>query len=176
MPATFSRRSFAAGAAAIFAAPAILTRAARAQGGYARRAAAYNREHRGISMLVMRAGRIVFEDYPSGGAADRAHETASGTKSFCGIVAAAAVQDRLLGLDELAAETLPEWRDDPLRRRITIRHILSLTSGLETRRARGNLLSFEESIAMPAQDRAGQPASLMAETRSSCSAPSSPAS
>jgi CubicO group peptidase (beta-lactamase class C family) len=138
-----------AGAAALVAAPAFLPRPARAQGRFAR-AAAYNAEHRGISMLVMRGGQVVIEDYPNGGAADRPHETASGTKSFCGIIAAAAVQDRLLSLDEPAAQTLPEWRDDPLKRRITIRHILSLTSGLETRRARGNLLGYEESVGMAA--------------------------
>jgi CubicO group peptidase (beta-lactamase class C family) len=112
-------------------------------------AAAYNAANRGISLVVMRGGRIEFEDYPNGGAADRPHETASGTKSFTGIMAAAAVQDGLLTLDEPAARTLSEWRDDPAKGRITIRHILSLTSGLETRRARGNLLTYEESIAMP---------------------------
>jgi len=149
MTALLARRTLLAGAAALVAAPAILPSIARAQGRYAR-AAAYSAEHRGISMLVMRGGRIEFEDYPNGGAADRPHETASGTKSFCGIMAAAAVQDRLLSLDELAVETLPEWRDDPLKRRITVRHILSLTSGLATRRARGNLLGYEESIGMPA--------------------------
>jgi CubicO group peptidase (beta-lactamase class C family) len=90
-------------------------------------------------------------------------------------MAAAAVQDRLLSLDELAVETLPEWRDDPLKRRITVRHILSLTSGLATRRARGNLLGYEESIGMAGDRRAPAPASLMAETRFSCSVPSSPA-
>lgn len=150
MAQDFSRRSMVGGiAAALVAGPFVLPWPARAQGFYAR-AAAYNAQHRGISMLVMRAGRIEFEDYPNGGAADRAHELASGTKSFCGIIAAAAVQDRLLSLDELAVETLPEWRDDPRKRRITIRHILTLTSGLETRRARGNLLTYADSIAMPA--------------------------
>ncbi|HZF43709.1 MAG TPA: serine hydrolase [Sphingomonadaceae bacterium] len=114
-----------------------------------RAAAAYSAERRGISFLVMRAGEVEFEDYPNGGAADRAHELASGTKSFSGVMAAAAVQDRLLVLDEPAAATLAEWRDDPAKRQITIRQVLNLTSGLETRQARGNLLTYAESIAMP---------------------------
>ncbi len=115
-----------------------------------RAAAEYSASKNGISMLVMRGGRILFEDYPNGGAADRPHELASGTKSFCGIMAAAAVQDRLLRLDELAVETLPEWRTAPRKSRITIRQILALTSGLHTRRARGDLLSYADSIGLEA--------------------------
>lgn len=78
----------------------------------------------------MREGRVVFEDYPNEGGADRGWELASGTKSFCGVAAAAAVRDGLLEWDERAADTLQEWRSDEQKRRITIRHILSLTSGL----------------------------------------------
>ena len=91
----------------------------------------------------------MFEDYPNGGARDRAHGLASGTKSFLGIMAAAAVQDRLLLLDEKAVETLPEWQADAAKRQITIAQILSLTSGLATRRNRGDLLTYEESIHLP---------------------------
>ena len=92
-------------------------------------AAAYSAERRGVSLLVMQRGQIVFEDYPNGGGAARGWELASGTKSFTSVMAAAAVQDRLLDWDELAADTLREWRGDE-RRAITIRHILSLTSGI----------------------------------------------
>lgn len=59
-------------------------------------AASYSAEHRGISLLVMIDGKIVFEDYPNGGRANRPHELASGTKSFSGVMAACAVQDGLL--------------------------------------------------------------------------------
>lgn len=78
----------------------------------------------------MHEGRAVFEDYPNGGGATSGHELASGAKSFTGIIAAAAAQDRLLHWDEPCADTLSEWRNDD-RRRITIRHLLSLTSGIE---------------------------------------------
>lgn len=122
---SMNRRSFlAAGAAACVAAPA----AAQAVDFSA--AAAYSAERRGVSMLVMRRGVVVFEDYPNGGGADRGWELASGTKSFTGVMCAAAVQDGLISSwDEPASETLSEWRSDD-RRRITIRHILSLTSGI----------------------------------------------
>ncbi len=119
-------------------------------------ASAYSAQRRGISLLVMRAGEVVFEDYPNDGGADRPHELASGTKSFLGIMAAAAVQDRLMTLDEPASETLPEWRGDPAKRGITIRQILNLTSGLETRQARGDLLTYAESIDMPVAHAPGE--------------------
>ena len=40
------------------------------------------------------------------------------------------VQDGLLSLDEACADTLTEWRDDPLKRVATIRSLLSLSSGV----------------------------------------------
>jgi CubicO group peptidase (beta-lactamase class C family) len=77
----------------------------------------------------MRAGEIVHEDYPNEGAPERGWELASGTKSFTGVMAAAAVRDRVLSWDEPASDTLEAWRNDE-RRRISIRHLLSLTSGI----------------------------------------------
>ena len=95
-----------------------------------RAAAEYSAARRGVSMLVLKGDKIVFEDYPNRGAPDAAWELASGTKSFTGIIAAAAVQDGLLTLDEKAALTLPEWLNDPHKKRITIHQLLSLDSGL----------------------------------------------
>lgn len=77
----------------------------------------------------MQDGEILFEDYPGAGGVDAAWELASGTKSFTGIMAAAAQADGLLDIDESCAVVLPEWAGDS-RRDITIRHLLSLTSGL----------------------------------------------
>ena len=93
-------------------------------------AAAYARPRRGVSLVVMHRGRIIFEDYPNGGGADTGWELASGTKSFTGVIAAALVKDGRLALDEPAAETLPEWRADARKRRITIHQLLSLESGI----------------------------------------------
>ncbi|MDX1948787.1 MAG: serine hydrolase [Pirellulaceae bacterium] len=100
-------------------------------GAHHKLAAAYSAEHRGISVLVMVGGKLVFEDYPNGGAADRAHELASGTKSFAGVAACAAIADGLIqSWDEKLVDTLTEWKDDPLKSQITLRQLLSLTSGI----------------------------------------------
>lgn len=91
-------------------------------------AAAYSEAHRGVTLLVLDHGRVVCEHY-RGGDAQTAHELWSGTKSFVGLMAAAAVQDGLLTIDEPAADTLTEWRSDPAKSTITLRMLLSMASG-----------------------------------------------
>jgi CubicO group peptidase (beta-lactamase class C family) len=137
-----TRRAMLAGSVAAVAS------AARAQSPYAA-AAAYSAQHAGVSTLVMVDGRIAFEDYPNGGAPEQPRPLASGTKSFTGLMAAAAVQDRLLTLNEPAAGALTEWRDDPAKRGITVRHLLTLTSGLQTNRTRGDVLPAAEALQLP---------------------------
>lgn len=90
----------------------------------------YSRARNGVSVAVFdAAGTVLAEDYPSPGGLSEGWELASGTKSFCGVALAAAVQDGLLRVDQPCADILSEWRGDS-RRAITIRHLLSLTSGL----------------------------------------------
>ncbi|MFZ4763144.1 MAG: serine hydrolase domain-containing protein [Alphaproteobacteria bacterium] len=111
-----------------------------------REAAAYSAAHHGVSMVVLVDGRPFFEDYPNGHAANEGHELASGTKSFSGIIAAAAVQDGLLKLDEPVALTIQEWRRDPIKSTITIRQLLGLVSGIDGSAGKriGRMTSFSE--------------------------------
>jgi CubicO group peptidase (beta-lactamase class C family) len=117
-------------------------------------AAAYSAAHKGISCLVMVDGKTVFEDYPNGGKAGRAHELASGTKSFAGVLAVAAATDGLLNLDERAAATLPEWKGDPRKSRVTLRQILSLTSGLPGGEG-GRVPAYADAIQQPCAHEPG---------------------
>jgi CubicO group peptidase (beta-lactamase class C family) len=91
-------------------------------------AASYSAAHRGVAVLVLENGAPVCEKYAAGDAST-ANELWSGTKSFVGIMAAAAVQDRLLTLDERAADTIAEWKGDPRKSTITLRQLLSMSSG-----------------------------------------------
>lgn len=91
-------------------------------------AARYSDAHRGVSVLVLDHGKPICESY-RGGDAQTAHELWSGTKSFVGIMAAAAVQDGLLTIDEPVADTLTEWKSDPAKAPTTIRQILSMAGG-----------------------------------------------
>lgn len=95
------------------------------------RAAAYSEEERGYGIVVMVDGRVVFEQYARNVSPARTNLLASGTKSFVGPLAIAAQADGLLRLDEPVSETLHEWRADPRRAGITIRQLLTLTSGIE---------------------------------------------
>jgi CubicO group peptidase (beta-lactamase class C family) len=132
----------------------LLALASTASSADERDAADYNASVGGVSFLVMRDGAVVFEDYPNGGARERAFDLASGTKSFSCAIAAAAVQDGLLDLDERASATLTEWKSDPRKARITVREVLSLTSGIRPTRI-GRAPPYAEAAAQPAAAEPG---------------------
>jgi CubicO group peptidase (beta-lactamase class C family) len=96
-----------------------------------RAAAAYSAEHEGDAVLVFRHDSLVFEEYQNGYEGREPHPLASGTKTFSCVLAALGQADGLFRLDEPVARTLTEFQDDSLARRITIRQLLNLTSGLE---------------------------------------------
>jgi len=94
-------------------------------------AAKYSESRRGASILVLQNGRTIFEHYANGGSAGGRWPIFSGTKSFWGIAALAAVHDGLFRLDDLVSDTIPEWKSDPRKSRITIRQLLDQTDGIE---------------------------------------------
>ena len=121
---TPTRRCLLAGlAAGAVVAPA----RSRAQDRFAA-AADYSAAAGGVSLLVLERGREVFRAHRDG--VERPLELASGTKSFSGVLAAALVQDGLLTHDERCADTLTEWRDDPVKAQATIRTLLQLSAGV----------------------------------------------
>ena len=121
---------------------------------YLKLAAQYSAQNRGISMLVMVDGKTIFEDYPNGGSATRNHELASGTKSFSGVMAVIAQQEGQLQLDELVSQTIPEWKSDARRSRVTLNQLLHLTSGIPGGSI-GRPLVYSEAIQTPAQAEPG---------------------
>lgn len=155
-PMRLDRRTFLTGslaAAGLFTVPSsAFGRAAYPVADYAA-AARYSAERSGVSLLVMQAGRTLFEDYPRGGP-ERFYELASGTKSFSGVMAAALVNDGLLTLGEACADTLTEWRADPLKRTASIRSLLSLESGAGGGRL-GRPDTYADAVAAPFAGPAG---------------------
>ena len=109
-------------------------------------AAQYSDARRGLSVLVLHDGAVVCEHYAAGDA-ETGHELYSGTKSLVGLMAAAAVQDGLLTLDESVSDTLPEWRDDPLKAQASVRQLLSMTAGLPSRV--GQPPAYAAAVTMP---------------------------
>ncbi len=95
-------------------------------------AAEYSSRSKGLAMIVWKNGRIIFEEYQNGHKPDVPWMLASGTKSFSGVLLAAAIEDGIIsGFDEKVADTITEWKGDPMLSRITLRQLLSLTGGLE---------------------------------------------
>ena len=90
----------------------------------------YSRAYRGKSLLVLFDGKMVLEHYSNGGGPAVKQMLASGSKSFVGVAAIAAVEDGLIKLDDFAWENIPEWQADPVKSKITYRQLLSLRSGL----------------------------------------------
>jgi CubicO group peptidase (beta-lactamase class C family) len=110
----------------------------------------YSASMSGVSCLVMVDGKIVYENYPGQGDVAKAWGLASGTKSFSGVAVAAAVQDGLFKLDDPVSNILTEWKADA-RKTVTIRQLLSLTSGVKTPApGLGTLkIDFADAVAMP---------------------------
>jgi CubicO group peptidase (beta-lactamase class C family) len=94
-------------------------------------AAQYSEQNREDALLIVQDGKILLEKYSNGYSASKAHYLASGTKSFWGVAAVAASEDGLLQIDELVSDTISEWKTDPRKSRITIRQLLTLTSGID---------------------------------------------
>jgi CubicO group peptidase (beta-lactamase class C family) len=91
----------------------------------------YSVSHRGLSLLVIQDGHVLYERYSGGDSQDRVASIFSGTKGFWCLAAIAAQQDGILDLDEPVKDTITEWADKPDKKNITIRNLLSFTAGIE---------------------------------------------
>ena len=117
-------------------------------------AADHSKTHKGHAVVVLFDGKRVFERYDNGGAADKPQMLASGSKSLVGLAAVAAVQDGIIKLDDPAA--VPGWGDDPKKKGITYRQLLTLTSGL-TAGERGNAVKAPAWADIAAKPLTGKP-------------------
>lgn len=113
------------------------------------KAAAFSESSNGVSLLVMQYGKVLYERYAPRNGPRIPRELASGTKSFTGVMACLLARDGLLDLDERVSITITEWRGVPGKMDITVRQLLSLTSGLKTGGERGNVPTFRAAIESP---------------------------
>ena len=89
-------------------------------------AAEYSTRHRGVSFLVIQDGRTLFEQNGK-----TPHKIYSGTKAFWDLAALAAAEQGLINLDDRVADTIPSWRNDSRKSRVTIRQLLNFDAGLQ---------------------------------------------
>lgn len=89
-------------------------------------------EHASHGMVVVRGGKIVAEKYWKDWDKDSTGDMCSAQKSITSTLVGIAIEGGLIkGLDQSAADFLKEWKDTP-KEKITIRHLLSMTSGLHS--------------------------------------------
>lgn len=85
--------------------------------------------------LVLRHDRIVCEWYSPDFGPEKKHGTASLAKAIvAGLALAIALDDGYVKLDDPVAKYVPQWKSDPRKSQITIRHLGSHTSGLDDSR------------------------------------------
>ncbi|MCI0525503.1 MAG: beta-lactamase family protein, partial [Acidobacteria bacterium] len=90
------------------------------------------------AFLVIRNDKIVYEWYADGQSSTKLQGTASLAKAIVGgLSLAVAMTDGKIALDDLASKYAPEWRDNPSKSKITIRHLGSHTSGLSDSTTKG---------------------------------------
>jgi len=99
------------------------------------------------SLLVVRHGYLVWENYYAQGMPDRAATVHSVTKSVTSaLVGLARGQGLLNDLDTPLPDLLPEYfdsRTDPGKRKITLRHLLTMTAGLKPVRVQDRELLYQ---------------------------------
>ena len=115
----------------------------------------YARKHALEAVLVETAGEIGLQEYGEGYSATAAHPLFSGTKSFWGPAAVCAQADGLLALDEPVAHTFAAWADDPWKRRVTVRMLLSLCAGFAFGGLGSAVPTYERALAMTLKNEPG---------------------
>lgn len=127
-----------------------------------REANAWSLDHGGQDLVVVEGPEVVFEAGAPGYDRSLGHPLYSGTKTFaCLLVQSAIAAGDVDSLDERVGDAWPAVLDpdDPRRERITVRHLLSFTSGLaddNARLTRDGLLA-EQRVTDKAAVAAAQP-------------------
>jgi CubicO group peptidase (beta-lactamase class C family) len=99
------------------------------------------------SLLIVRHGKLVLDAYFHPFGDNQLHDVASVTKSVVSTLVGIAWGERKLSLTAPVTALLPEGRAyaDPLKSRLTLSHLLSMTSGLDcSGNGRGNFLQAME--------------------------------
>jgi len=88
------------------------------------------------SILIVKDGKLVFEEYFGGYNASRIGDVASVTKSVTAIMVGVAMDQGLIeGPEQYLSELLPAYADmiegDEMKAKLRLHHLLSMTSGIE---------------------------------------------
>lgn len=94
-------------------------------------ARAYSAAQKGVSLMIVRDGKVIHESYEGKADATTLTDSYSMMKSVTAIMVGIAMEKGLIGsLDDKIAQYLSEWKADP-RGQITLRQLLTMQSGLK---------------------------------------------
>lgn len=100
-------------------------------------------EYRVTGVIALHQGRIVLERYAHGRTAQDRWFSASVAKSITSTLIGAAIRDGLIGsVDDPITRYIPELKSVPAFDRVTLRHLMTMSSGLR----------FSESVTDPTSD------------------------
>ena len=83
------------------------------------------------SILIVRNGYLITESYLAPYHKETLHNVKSASKSILSALVGIALREKYVSsLDQKVSEFYPEYVDDPRKREITLRHLLTMTAGL----------------------------------------------
>ena len=115
----------------------------------------YARTHGLRALVIARNDEILAQAFAAGVTAETPHPLYSGTKSFWGSLACYASEDGVLELDEPVAQTIEQWQEDPWKRRVTLRMLLTLTAGFGFGGLGASVPTYERALALPLKNEPG---------------------
>ena len=118
----------------------------------------YAAEHNSTGLVIVRGGRIVTEQYWQSWTAATAQPIFSSSKSVTATLVGMAIEEgKLKGVAQNAAAFVPTWKGSP-KEAITIRHMLTMTSGLKVGAVRAvpDVDAFDETAALPLEHQPGE--------------------
>jgi len=118
----------------------------------------YAGNHNSTGLLVLRGGRIVTEKYWQGWTPETAQPIYSSSKSVTATLIGMAMEEgKIKSVHQSASAFVTAWKGGP-KEAITIRHILTMTSGIKVGRGAVSpaVDAFEETAAFPLEHAPGE--------------------
>ena len=117
----------------------------------------YAADHNSTGLVILRGGRIVTEEYWQNWNAETSQPIFSSSKSIAAILVGMAIEARLMkGVDQSASTWATSWKAGD-KSRITLRHVLSMTSGIQVAppAVSPDIDAFEQTAALPLEHQPG---------------------
>ncbi|MEP7273824.1 MAG: serine hydrolase, partial [Acidobacteriota bacterium] len=117
----------------------------------------YAGDHNSTGMVILRGGRIVAEKYWKDWTSETSEPIFSSSKSLTATLVGMAIEEgKLRGVDQHASQFVEAWKTGP-KSAITLRHMLTMTSGLSVGAAAvsPDIDAFEQTAALPLESEPG---------------------